>query len=177
MFVLVKARVPDWYEAADCAVIEVTENLILTLDKRIAQTKALFEQDFYGTRWWDCSPYFILSGGPEKFGLGMDEDEFENHLDANEAIPLPNFKTPDEYAPIDTLILTVSCVRTAKGTTMAGFQWSGYDKHIGDSGRVTTYEMTEDTLDEWAEFVDCTEMLKKVRSCRGVEDAQVHSGS
>lgn len=174
-FVLIKARVPDWYEAADCAVIEVTENLILKLDKRIAQTKALFEDDFYGTRWWDYSPYFVMSGGPETFDLEMDEDEFENRLDACESIVLPEgYEVPDECASIDPLILTIGVTHdyriNPKGNS-AGFKWSGYDKHIGDSAPVTTYEMTEFELDEWAKLIGCTETLKKVRSCRGVEDA------
>jgi len=162
-FVLIKANVPDWYEAANCAVVEITDNLIFMLDKRITQTKKMFEKDFYGTRWWDCSPYFVMSAGPETFGLKMDEEEFENRLDANEAIPLPEgYETPDEYAPIDTLILTIGATHTAKGTTFAGFQWTGYDKHIGDTGRVSTYQIAEADLDEWAELIGCTEMLHKV---------------
>jgi len=157
-FVLVKTRVPDFYEGADCAVIEVTKDLILTLDKRIAQTKKMFDKDFYGTRWWDCTPYFVLSAGPESFGLDMSEEEFETRLDANESIALPEEYEPEEYDPIDTLILTISAVMTGKGTTMAGFQWSGYDKYVGDAGRVTTYELTEHELDEWAKLIGYTDI-------------------
>lgn len=171
MFVLIKTRVPDWYEDADCAVIEVTEDLVLMLDKRMAKTKSMFERDFYGTRWWDNSPYFIGSGGPEGLGLDMTEEEFEHRLEANYFIPLPNFKEPEEHAPasIDTVILTMSAVLTANETTMGGFQWSGYDKYVGDSCRVTTYEMADSTIDLWAELIGCTEMLAQVRRCRGVE--------
>lgn len=161
-FVIIKARVPDWYESADCAVVEVTEDLVLMLDKRMAMTKAIAEQDFYGTRWWDYSPYFVMSAGPDSFGVDMSEEDWEDNLDGNFFIPLPEaYKTPDEYAPIDTVILMI---------TPDAFQWSGYDKHIGDTGRVTTYEMTATTVDEWAELIGCTEMLAKVRRCRGVKE-------
>jgi len=171
-FVLIKVRVPDWYEWADSAIIEVTEDLVLMLDKRMAQTKAMFEKDFYGTRWWNYAPYFVMSGGPGTFGLDMTEEDFENALEANCFIALPEgFEGPEEYAPIDTLILTMSAVITAKKTTMGGFQWSGYDKHTGAEGRVETYEMVDSTIDDWAELIGCTEMLAKVRRCRGVKDA------
>lgn len=167
-FVLIKARVPDWYEAADCAVIEVTERLVLMLDKRIAQTLAMMEKDFYGTRWWDYAPYFVMSAGPETFGLEMTEEEFEDQLEANEYIALPEaYESPEDCAPIDTIILTIGA--TVKDH--AGFQWSGYDKHIGDTGRVTTYDQDQSVVDGWAELIGCTETLAKVRRCRGVKDA------
>lgn len=161
MFVLVKCFTPEYYDAANCAVIEVTEDLVLMLDKRMAQTKAMEEPGFYGTRWWDYTPYFVMSAGPESFGVDMSEEDWGDNLDGNMFIPLPEkYETPDEYAPIDTLILTI---------TSDAFQWSGYDKHIGDSVRATTYEMTATTINEWAELIGCTETLQKVRSCRGVK--------
>ncbi len=40
-FVLIKTRVPDWYEWADCAAVEITEDLILMLDKRMAQATGM----------------------------------------------------------------------------------------------------------------------------------------
>jgi hypothetical protein len=158
-FVIIKTRVPDFYEGADVAIIRVTENLVLTLDRRIALTKAMFEDSFYGTRWWDYTPRFVSSGGPDDFGLDMSEEDFEDNLEANMFIPLPDgYKVPCKTASIDTLLMTIGVV----------WQWTGYDKHVGDSARVSTYEMTETTVDEWAELIGCTEMLKKVRRCRGV---------
>jgi len=170
--VIIKARVPDFYEGADVAAIEVTEDLILMLDKRIAQTKRMFEQDFYGTRWWSYAPYFVRSAGPETFGIQMSEEDFEAALDANGWVEVPEDSdydpAEDDYAPIDTLLLQIGAVLTANDTTFAGWQWTGYDKYIGDSARVTTYEMAEATVDEWAELIGCTEKLRQVRRLRGV---------
>lgn len=158
-FVLIKARVPDYYEGADCAVIEVTEALVLRLDKRIAMTMAMSgEEDFYGTRWWDCSPYFVGSVGPETFGLDVSEETFENALEGCGFLFIPEGYAPGEHSAIDTLILTID--------PDGDFQWSGYDKYVGEVARVSTYRVEADSLDEWAELIGCTEMLAKARRYR-----------
>ena len=163
MFVLVKCYYPDGYDAADHAVIEVTEDLILLLDKRMAQAKAMREDDFYGTTWWDYSPEFIPCAGPSSVGLNMCEEYFETALEGkNYCVRLSDtFKRPDNYAPMSCIVLTI-CASKSSG----GFYWTGTDKH-GEI-HVETIELCKEVIDKWAEWIDCTEMLKKVRSCRGV---------
>jgi len=80
MFVLVECCKPEYYDAADSAVIEVTEDLLLMLDKRLAQSKTMWEEGFYGTKWWNYTPYFIPTAEPKSVGLDMDEEEFESCL-------------------------------------------------------------------------------------------------
>jgi hypothetical protein len=160
MNVLVKCYHPEYYEAANSAVIEVTENVILMLDKRLAQAKAMNDKDFYGTKWWDYTPDFVFCKGPDSIGLAMDEEEFDKILDANGYICFADDFDLEklEDAPMRPVVLTV---------TANGFYWTGTDKYIGNEGRVETYELGASTIDEWAESLGCEEMLAKVRACRG----------
>ena len=50
------------------------------LDKRLAQAKSMFEDDFYGTKWWDYTPEF-LTVTPDD--AGVEEFEFDEALDSN----------------------------------------------------------------------------------------------
>jgi hypothetical protein len=165
MNVLVKCFVPEYYDAADSAVIEVTENLILMLDKRLAQAKAMNDNDFYGTKWWDYTPYFIPTSGPDSVGLEMNEEDFERDLESNGYMRLADdFKEPEDMARMDCCTLTVSA---------SGFGWTAIDKYIGSAGIVETYEQGASVVDEWAELIGFTEKLAKVRACRGEEKKEV----
>lgn len=170
MFVLVKCYYQDGYDAADHAVIEVTEDLILLLDKRLAQARSMWEEGFFGMKWWDYTPDFIPCGGPESVGLNMCEEDFETALEENYCVRLSDtFKRPDDYAPMDPVVLTVCASQKSLGAKPVGsFYWTGTDKYVGSVGRVETIEMPEDIIDRWAEMINCTEVLAKVRSCRGV---------
>lgn len=168
MFVLIKCFYPEDYDAADHAVIELTEDLILTLDKRLAQAKAMYEQGFYGTKWWDYTPDFIACAGPETVGSDMSEEDFEHMLESNCYVQLPNVFEHD-CARMSPIILTICVSSMIDKPPVGGFYWTGTDKYIGTQGRVETYEMHEDVVDEWAELIGCTEILKKARKCRGVE--------
>lgn len=158
--VLVKCWKPEYYDAADHAIVTLSEDLILMLDKRLAQAKALNESDFYGITWWDYSPFFLACGGPETVGSDMSEEDFDAALEANYFVQLPESFTEESVgeaiAPMRPVTLTV---------TANGFYWTGTDKYIGAEGRVETYEMAASTVDDWAELVGCTEMLAKVRRC------------
>lgn len=171
MVVLVRCFTPEHYDAANHAVIEVNEELILMLDKRLAQARAMWESGFFGTKWWDWTPYFIPCSGPDSVGSDMSEDDFDQFLDANHFVRLADdFKRPDNYAPMSPIVLTVCASEIRHDGRISGsFLWTGTDKHIGANGRVETYEQHEDVVDEWAELIGCTEMLAKVRSCRGVK--------
>lgn len=154
MWVLVKSRVPEYYDAADGAAIEVTEGLVLTLAHRIAVTKKAFEDQFYGTKWWDYTPYFVPFVGPETFDLDMTEEDFEHQLESNYWVRLPDSFDPDKanYAPMSPCTLTV-CASKGDSEIVGGFYWTGTDKYIGCTGRCETYEMHEDTLKDWAEIL------------------------
>lgn len=167
--VLVKCWYPEFYDGADHAVIEVTEDLILRLDKLIAQAKAMWEDGFYGTKWWDYTPVFICCGGPESVDSEMSEEAFENALEANYYVRLPDSFDLDKHeeAGMSPVVLTV-CASKGASDPIGGFYWTGTDKHVGALGRVETYEMHEDILDEWAEMISCTEMLTEERRCRGL---------
>lgn len=155
MWVLVKGYIPEYYDAADGAAIEVTEELVLTLAHRMMVTKKVFEDQFFGTKWWDYTPYFVPFGGPETFDLDMTEEDFEHQLESNYYVRLPDsfdVQTAD-YAPMRPCTLTVCASSNGKGDIIGGFYWTGTDKYIGNTGRCETYELHEDTLKEWAELL------------------------
>ena len=157
MNIIVKTHKPDYYEGADMALIPVTENLILMLDKRLAQAQSLNETDFYGTKWWDYTPEFIACGGPESVGSDLSEEEFEKTLEENWYVPVGDFEvSAEEVSRMRPVVLIV---------TANGFYWTGTDKYIGTP--IETNELSKDVIDEWAEAIGCTETLQKVRRATG----------
>lgn len=167
MQVIIRCSKPEHYEAADAAVIEVTEELILMLDRRMAQARSIFEEGFYGTKWWDYTPTFIPCGFANDVDLDMDDADFEAVLEKHRYVRLADdFDAEGEdYAPMRPVTLTITVTTDKDGSPVGGFYWTGTDKYVGS--RVETHDLHQNTLDEWAEAIGCTEALAKVRRCRG----------
>jgi len=156
MNVLIRCFHPEFYDAANHAVIEITEDLIFMLHKRMSITKKLWEKGFLGTKWENNSPDFIPVANSADVGLAnMDKygDEFDRTLDSNDYIQLPDSFVPDEYAPMRPIVLTIFATKYSDDSIKGGFIWTGTDKYIGSEGRVETYEMPEDTITEWAKLI------------------------
>jgi hypothetical protein len=167
MFVAVKCRTPDWFENGDHAVIELDEDLILLLDKRVAHAKRSWDEDFYGIKWWDYEPQFLTLTAED---AEMDEQDFDAALESNYFIRLPDSFDPAKFecSRMSPITQTVCHHKQIAGLHRIGkgsFYWVGTEKHSG--ARVETYELSADVIDEWAELIGCTETLEKVRRLRG----------
>ena len=164
MQVAIKTRMPDYMEIGDHAIIELSEELILMLDKRIAFVRRNYEEDLTCVKWWDFRPDFTTLI-PED--AGMVEDEFENSLEGNGYVVLPEMElSPSECVRIDLSYLLVGIGARSDGKFDCDFHWRVVEKH--SDAVLTTYDLHERVIDEWAELIGCTEKLKQVRKLRGV---------
>jgi len=167
-YIILKNHCPDTIDNADHALIELSETLVLLLDRRCSQTRRMYEQDFYGTEWWDFTPDFVTIRQEQ---IGLPEDVMERAFEEVGFVRLPSMFTPGgvtEFSRMSPILLDVSINqrRTNVGTQIqAGFQWIGFEKYTGI--RVETCETPENQLEGWAHIVGCDKLLAKVRSARG----------
>lgn len=164
MHVIVKCRIPDYFENGDHALIELSEDLILTLDKRVTAAKRNWEEQFHGMEWWDYTPDFLTMTPDD---AEMEEEEFDHVLEGNGYILLPETFDPAKHEPftrIDYAILTVCANQQANGVG-GEFYWTGTEKHTG--AQMESYTLPECVIDEWAELIGFTEKLRQVRRAQG----------
>ena len=165
MQILMKTRCPDWYEKKDYAVIEITESLILMLDKRVAQAKAMWEVGGCGTKWCDNTLNFLAVGGPQNTGLDMNEENFHSALESNLFINLPEtFDSVKFERRFTNRVLLFTCASNDGDRTVGSFYWTGTNQVVSSADRAETCKFSEDMVDEWATLIGCTEILRKVRN-------------
>ncbi|KKL85646.1 hypothetical protein LCGC14_1952610, partial [marine sediment metagenome] len=148
----------------DYAVIEITESLILMLDKRVAQAKAMLEVGIGGTKWCDDTLDFLAVGGPQNAGLDMSEENFHSALESNLFINLPEtFDSVKFERNFTNRVLLFTCASNDGDRTVGRFYWTGSNQIFGTQDLAKTCEFPETMVDEWAEMIGYTETLRKVR--------------
>lgn len=164
MLVAIKTRIPDWMDMGDHAIVRLSEELILMLDKRIAFVRRNYEDDLTCVKWTDYRPDFTTLLPDD---AGMTEEEFDKSLEGNGYIVLPEMElSPAECVRIDLSYLLVGIGSRGNGEFDCDFQWRVVEKH--SDAVLTTYDLHERVIDEWAELIGCTEKLRQVRKLRGV---------
>ena len=156
MEVLVKVSSSEFYDGADYALLDITQDLIETVWRGMAAARnlAVTLADFAYLEMWDYSPAWFEFGPDHLDALGMEEDEFYDEIEGDGNIIVPPSRN---LMPVmGTVSTDTSCLHLSVTDGKVTFRWTAYDKHTQGVGRLQTYSMDEDDLRAWAKELNLT---------------------
>lgn len=155
IYILMKCNVPDHYQEAGHAVLEVDKQFVERIDLLMlaaSNMKKTFgdTENFAGIIFESYDPTWVNFGDPEDLGLeGQEASEFENELSdigwAQITKEQAEKLTMGETEPIDSVQMTVTTSRVS---------WHGYHKHGGQQHWTRTYGLYFRDFDELKKLLD-----------------------